>query len=404
MKIPRQITLWTVASVLSLLVLGFVLTWQSAQVRRRWAVQVPTQPVTGSVVFRAKGCGACHGPTAAGTDDGPALRDSRSLSGLPQLVTAMWNHAPRMWQLMKSRHLPYPELTYDETSQLVSYLYVSGYADNGGDIARGEELFQTRSCVRCHSGPAGNNQAPLLKLTAGVEDPLSWTQALWNHASAMQTRMRQLGIAWPQFQARDMRDLFAYVRHASNATDVGFPDVAGDPERGWKLFQQKGCIRCHALSSESGRLGPNLGAERPLPPTFSEFGAALLNHFPAMQKTMQVERTEMPRFDAHDVTDMAVFLYSLHYLEPSGSPLVGKSVFAWRGCSRCHGQEAQGTAAGPALRGGRQAYTAVRLATDLWRHGGRMYQHGRQQGQPWPTLQDSDIGHLLTFLNLSPEQ
>ena len=119
---------------------------------------------------------------------------------------------------------------------------------------------------------------------------------------------------------------------------------------------------------------------------------------------MQVERTEMPRFDAHDVTDMAVFLYSLHYLEPSGSPLVGKSVFAWRGCSRCHGQEAQGTAAGPPLRGGRQAYTAVRLATDLWRHGGRMYHDGRQQGQPWPTLQDSDIGHLLTFLNLSPAQ
>ena len=287
----------------------------------------------------------------------------------------------------------------------MSYLYVSGYLDNDGDVARGEKLFQERRCGQCHGESSdGENRGRAVNQMTQADDPLSWTQALWNHASAMQANMKSMGIAWPRFQASDLRDLFAYVRHMRDPADNDPPDVGGDPDRGWALFQQKGCIRCHTVSSELGRVGPNLGAERKLPPTFSEFGAALLNHFPEMQSAMQVEKTGIPRFEDHDMMDVAVFLYSLHYLEPTGSPQVGKSIFGWRGCSRCHGENAEGTNQGPALRGRAKTYTAVRLATNLWAHGERMYQNSQKSGQPWPTLQDSDIGHLLTFLNTSPER
>ncbi len=381
----------------------FALRRENKEVRRRSALQVQTSSSAGSEVFRAKGCAACHGPNAAGTPSGPALRQRQSLSGLPQLVTAMWNHAPRMWEEMRARQFDYPTLSYEETSQLIAFLYISGYADNGGDPTRGQSLFETDHCGRCHaSDPPAQGGGPALKSIADAGDPLAWTQALWNHASAMRNRMTAQGIPWPRFQPSDMRDLFAYVRHAGNMND-GFSELKGDPDRGWLLFQQKGCIACHAVSSGSQRIGPNLGPERPLPPTFSEFGAAMLNHFPQMQSAVQKENSNLPRFDDHEMTDLAVFLYTLHYLEPTGSPQIGKSVFAWRGCSRCHGENAEGTREGPTLRGRGRAYTAARLATDLWAHGARMYENSRRDGQTWPSLQTSDIGNLLTFLNVSPE-
>ncbi|HZU43274.1 MAG TPA: c-type cytochrome [Terriglobales bacterium] len=401
MKVPRQIAVWGMVAAVSLAALTFALVRQNKDVRQRSALQVRTSSLAGSEVFREKGCGACHGPNATGTPSGPALRQRQSLSGLPQLVTAMWNHAPRMWEKMRARGLEYPALSYEDTSQIISYLYISGYADNGGDPDRGRALFARDQCVRCHT--ATKSSGPELKRLAEAGDPLAWTQALWNHASEMRNKMTAEGITWPRFQPSDMRDLFAYVRHAGGSGDQP-AELRGDPDRGWRLFQQKGCISCHAVSSEATRMGPNLGPERPLPPTFSEFGAAMLNHFPQMENAVERENSDLPRFEDHEMTDVAVFLYTLHYLEPTGSPQIGKSVFAWRGCSRCHGDNAEGTREGPALRGRGRAYTAARLATDLWGHGARMYENSRRDGQAWPALQSSDIGHLLTFLNVSPEK
>lgn len=403
MKVPRPLAIWSVVALSSVVVLAFALWRQNKDVRRRSSLRVATSTAAGSEVFQAKGCATCHGPNAAGTPAGPALRQSRSLASLPQLVTAMWNHAPRMWEEMRVKNLEYPTLTYEETSHLIAYLYISGYADNNGDEARGQALFETNQCGRCHNSEPARQGGPTLRSIADAGDALTWTQALWNHSSAMRSRMRAQGIPWPRFQPSDMRDLFAYVRKAGNVKEDA-SELHGDPDRGWQLFQQKGCITCHSISSETSRIGPNLGPERALPPTFSEFGAAMLNHFPQMENAVHKEKADLPIFENHEMSDVAVFLYTLHYLEPTGSPQIGKSIFAWRGCSRCHGDNGEGTRLGPALRGRGRAYTAARVATDLWAHGERMYESNRKDGQDWPTLQNSDIGHLLTFLNLSPEQ
>ncbi len=405
MKPPRQFVIWGTAALLSLISLLIVMRLQHREVQRRVAVQVAAKPVSGSMVFRSKGCVNCHGNSGAGTEFGPALRNSSALTSLPKLVTAMWNHAPRMWQAMQARHLPYPTLSYEETSQLVTYLYTSGYSDPDGDVRRGEQVFAKMKCIVCHDHRASSGEtAPSLLAIGDPPDPLSWTQVLWNHARAMQQKMTAGGMDWPKFQASDVRDLFAYVRHVTNNAEDDPADVTGDPDHGWQLFQEKGCIRCHSLSPDSTTSAPSFGADRPLPPTFADFGADMLNHFPMMEKTMDSHQATVPHFSNHDVADIAIFLYSLHYFEPTGSPQVGNSVFRWRGCNQCHGDTAEGAAFGPPLRGRGQAYTAVRLATALWAHGGRMYESAQKHDQPWPTLQDSDIGHLLTFLNTSPEQ
>jgi mono/diheme cytochrome c family protein len=301
---------------------------------------------------------------------------------------------------MQEQKLPYRSLNYEETSQLIAYLYISGSDDKEGNVQNGAALFtKAKHCIQCHT--ASGRESRLASAANGTA--LDWTQALWNHATVMRARMRAAGLEWPKFGANDIRDLLAYVRHQNRVDAQTRPVAAGDPDNGWVVFQQKGCIRCHSLTSDTGTVGPYLGPGQKLPPTFSEFGAALVNHIPQMEHAIAGQGFPWPEFERNDVRDLTVFLYTLRYLEPGGSTQIGKTVFSWRGCSHCHGAEAEGDSA-PRLRGRGATYTASRLATDLWRHGSRMYERLQRDGQPWPELQETDVGNLLAFLNSAPSQ
>jgi mono/diheme cytochrome c family protein len=403
----REFVLWGGIAVAALVMFALILRLQYQTTQNRFAIAVAPQPAQGNAVFRAKGCAKCHGESAAGGVLGPALR--QRAASLPQLVTAMWNHAPRMYEAMNQAKLAYPSLSYDETGQLVAYLYLTGYSDEPGDPQRGKELFVTKQCARCHTSDGNAGGAPGVQQLAAADSPITWTQALWNHGSAMESSMRRAGISWPRFQANELRDLYAYARQAGGRSRSEMPVPSADPDRGWQVFQAKYCINCHSLKKSPGVVvvsnspqrpkGPVLGSDGKLPPTFSQFGEAMLNHFPDMHLAMRSAGQAPPRFESQEILDLAVFLYGLHYLEPSGSPQVGASIFAWRGCGDCHGARAEGTARGPALRGRGQPYTAVRLATNLWGHGAKMYEQSRKAGQSWPVLQESDVGDLLSFLN-----
>ncbi len=148
--------------------------------------------------------------------------------------------------------------------------------------------------------------------------------------------------------------------------------------------------------------GPNLGPERPLPETFTELGGDMVSHSPLMEQAMARQGIARPQLSAQEMTDVFAFLYSLRYVDPAGSPHVGASVFKWRGCSRCHGEHAEGTARAPALRG--RSYNSISLAVALWRHGQKMYAQTGPVGIGWPTLVESDVGDLLAFLNSPPEE
>jgi mono/diheme cytochrome c family protein len=61
-------------------------------------------PRTGLEVFRKSGCAKCHAVNGVGHGEGPDLGFEREPnSTLNQLVAAMWNHAPRMWQRMQTK-------------------------------------------------------------------------------------------------------------------------------------------------------------------------------------------------------------------------------------------------------------------------------------------------------------
>lgn len=394
----RQLALSVVAALGSVLALIFALQYSRNSAQRRFATAVSPRPAAGRLLFESKGCATCHGPDATGTATGPPLRQRASLSSLSKLVVAMWNHAPRMWTAMREQNLSYRSLDYEETSQLIAYLYISGSDDNEGDIRNGAALFAGKKhCSQCHGNDGRDSRLAAVAVNGTA---LDWTQALWNHAAIMREHMRKAGLDWPSFGPDDIRDLSAYIRHQNGDTKQPSSVTTADPDNGWIVFQQKGCIRCHSLTGDGG-IGPHLGPNQKLPPTFSQFGAALLNHIPAMEHAIAGQGFQWPEFEHNEVRDLTVFLYTLHYLEPAGSTQIGRTVFTWRGCARCHGAEAEGGSA-PRLRGRGNSFTASKLATDLWRHGARMYESVQRQGQPWPVLQESDVGNLLTFLN-SPQ-
>ena len=286
--VRRDFVVWMAIAAAALLMLVLILRLQRDTTANRGALAVAPKLAQGSAIFREKGCAQCHDGASGSQQLGPPLRQRAAT--LPQLVTAMWNHAPRMYEAMHDAKLPYPTLNYDETGQLVVYLYLTGYSDEPGDAARGRELFASKQCARCHTG-GGEGGAPPVQALARADSSLNLTQALWNHASAMETSMRRMGIAWPRFQHNELRDLFAYLRQEGGrpSADVSVPTA--DPDRGWQVFQAKYCINCHALKQTGAAavnvanppqrpVGPVLGADSKLPPTFSQFGEAMLNHFP----------------------------------------------------------------------------------------------------------------------------
>jgi mono/diheme cytochrome c family protein len=210
MTFSRQLWFWIVAALASVLLLICALRYSGGYVQRRFAASVAPRPAAGQLLFESKGCAACHGAEATGTSSGPALRQSASLSSLPKLVIAMWNHAPRMWRAMQEQKLPYRSLNYEETSQLIAYLYISGSDDKEGNVQNGAALFtKAKHCIQCHT--ASGRESRLASAANGTA--LDWTQALWNHATVMRARMRASGLQWPKFGTNDIRDLPAYVRH-----------------------------------------------------------------------------------------------------------------------------------------------------------------------------------------------
>lgn len=404
-NLKRDVLTWSALAVAATLLLIGILSWQSKHVAAHGAIYLSTDTTAGAELYRQKGCANCHGANL-NSELGAARRGTPPSTSLPKLVAAMWNHAPRMWARMSADKLEYPDLSYEETAQLVAYLYMSGYVDPAGDPDNGKRLFAIKGCIRCHAvRGVGGKLGPDLSDPSFTVNPMLWTQVMWNHAAEMQEHLKSLGMRWPEFHEDELRDLYAYVRQLEQRPQSEADMFPADPENGWKVFQSKGCISCHPLNaSTQGHIGPVLGPDRKVPPTFFRFAEAMLNHFPDMRRAMQSQNQAVATFQGTDMADVIAFVYSLRYLEPGGSPQVGKSVFQWRGCAQCHGDRAEGSRNGPPLRGRGRSFTAVRLASILWDHGAKMYQQSQKMGQAWPQLQDSDIGNLLAFLNSPVEE
>ncbi len=77
----------------------------------------------GQKVLRQKGCLRCHAVRGDGGDEGPDLASPEEEFTSPiGLVTAIWNHAPKMEKTFKKQAIPWPNFVGTEMADLVAYL------------------------------------------------------------------------------------------------------------------------------------------------------------------------------------------------------------------------------------------------------------------------------------------
>ncbi|MGD0869998.1 MAG: c-type cytochrome [Bryobacteraceae bacterium] len=420
----HRLLMWPAIAVsTSVLLAGGLISRHNGQ--NRWSIFMVGDPGKGARLFFDKeGCAQCHSVNGTGAGRAPDLGSTGTpYASINQLVSAIWNHAPQMWERMRTEGRAYPQLTSEDMAHLFAFLCTARYLDEPGDENKGRAIFRDKGCVLCHSiGGVGGEGGPDLSNLA-LETPISWAQSMWNHAPAMQKTGRRIGLSWPRFAGREMNDLLSYLRANSKTPRRAAQLLPADPDHGSKLFRSKFCITCHAVQGKGGHAGPELGAHQAL--TIAEFSGIMWNHSPDMWRTPDPQpipfalQTELlattplpppraqdalmlgarPTLDGREIADLVAFLSRLRYFEPLGSAQAGQTVFAHRGCQDCHGSTAEGGKSGPGLRGRGVPTTAITLATALWQHGPRMYQRIQGLGRRWPRLEVSDVGDIAAFLN-----
>jgi mono/diheme cytochrome c family protein len=97
----------------------------------------------------------------------------------------------------------------------------------------------------------------------------------------------------------------------------------------------------------------------------------------------------------------ARFLAAL--LNTGGSPektaRVGRSLYSGSGCPACHGRTGEGTRTAPPLRAAGKPWEAAAVAARLAGKASNMYQQARGLKMIWPSLRETDVQSLVTFLN-----
>lgn len=162
-------------------------------------------PTRGAIVYRSKGCGACHDGARRVAPDLTRSTLSKTAS---EITGLLWNHSYAMGARMGAQGMPFPQFSKTEMADLIAHLYFLGYAGEEGDPETGETVFRRKGCAACHKdGGGGPNLADLATRT----DRAGLASAMWNHAPEMHRTMAERAAFWPKFEPGEMGHLAAYL-------------------------------------------------------------------------------------------------------------------------------------------------------------------------------------------------
>jgi mono/diheme cytochrome c family protein len=262
----------------------------------------------GEHLFVEKSCVVCHQVGLHGGVAGPSL-DHLGHFGSPILVAAaMWNHGPGMQTMMEAKGVDRPTFSDSELTDLIAYLEsISPPTLAGplyvlpGDAEQGRIVFTNSSCAECHSvRGAGGRVGPDLARRGVHWDLTQFAAAMWNKAPRMTADMRARGIQVPQIGAGEMADLVAYLYSVQYFAD------SGDPQAGRSLLRSKGCLTCHSLNGQGGRVAGNL-AERSGTGSPAWVISTVWNHSTHMESGDSLA-VLWPSISAEEMADIAAFL------------------------------------------------------------------------------------------------
>ena len=211
-------------------------------------------------------------------------------------------------------------------------------------LSRGSELFETVGCRGCHKlGGVGGAIGPELDRVGTRRSP-DWLRAHFLEPAAVTPGS---GMPPQKFSEPDVEAIVLFMLSQTGTDLPGFyasMKVIPSAAQGRRLFQQKGCIGCHSLGGQGGKIGPSLDdvALRRKPEW-------IIQHFRDPQTVSP--GTVMPRFGFTDAEARALTDFLLHQSDqktPLSIPALmspvdrGREVFRKYGCAGCHGPEGKG--------------------------------------------------------------
>jgi cytochrome c len=170
-----------------------------------------------------------------------------------------------------------------------------------------------------------------------------------------------------------------------------------DPTKGARLFVNKGCVKCHALKGEGGKIGPDFG-KIDLGDTEFELASKMLNHLPPMVSGMERARLARPALKGEDLIEIAGYLYFIKFFDEPGNTTRGRYLFNEKGCSNCHPLSGRGKEGEPGLDQFPQNISPVYMSEMIWNHGPVMIARMAKLGMKWPSFEGTEMMDLLEYI------
>ena len=368
---------------------------------------LPQDPTKGARLFVSKGCVKCHALKGEGGKVGPDLGKIDLGDTQLDLAGKLWNHIPSMTKGMKQAKIMKLNLTGEEITEISGYLYFLKFFDEPGNATRGKYVFNEKGCNNCHPLTSkGKEGEPGLDQFPQNISPVFLSQTIWNHGPVMMAQMVKIGMKWPVFEGAEMMDLLEYIKmNAKGSKETAFI-IPGNPKEGKQVFISKGCIKCHAIRGEGGKVADDLGKKaKTFYKGLTQIASIMWNKGPAVFAKMAQTETGIPKFTPKEMADLIAYLYFLHFIDEPGNPVNGKKIFSESGCSKCHGLDGKpGELMSIDLSKYQKAANPIEIVAGIWNHGTEIEKAMKEKGIPWPRFKKGELADLLEYIRTSKKK
>jgi cytochrome c2 len=187
------------------------------------------------------------------------------------------------------------------------------------------------------------------------------------------------------------------------ATAAVLPVIAGDSNRGAKLFEAEQCVKCHAVNGRGGKVGLDLGRVVNRGYTPAHLTSAMWNHAPTMWGAMEAAKIETPQLTPQGAADLFAFFYSARFFDKPGEAASGKAMFESKQCGTCHGITDSRAEGAPPVDKWESLADPILLVQQMWNHSFRMRQAFARRGMQWQVLTGGELNDILAYLRSLPE-
>jgi cytochrome c2 len=362
---------------------------------------LPQDPTKGARLFVSKGCVKCHALKGEGGKVGPDLGKIDLGDTQLDLAGKLWNHIPSMTKGMKQAKIMKLNLTGEEITEISGYLYFLKFFDEPGNATRGKYVFNEKGCNNCHPLTSkGKEGEPGLDQFPQNISPVFLSQTIWNHGPVMMAQMVKIGMKWPVFEGAEMMDLLEYIKmNAKGSKETAFI-IPGNPKEGKQVFISKGCIKCHAIRGEGGKVADDLGKKaKTFYKGLTQIASIMWNKGPIVFAKMAQTETGIPKFTPKEMADLMAYLYFLHFIDEPGNPVNGKKAFSELGCSKCHGSDGKpGDLMSIDLSKYQKVANPIEIVAGIWNHSTEIERAMKENGIPWPRFKKGELADLLDYI------